>query len=151
MSDTMNPPLEPGRVDAGPPAYEHASGPIVNPPLEGSRSTASAAADLQNPPLDSGSGMSAGRAPTTDNPSLDSLASSRATDGLNPPLDDTDIERWFERQIEQSRGAAPPEMPVAKKEPAKRPPVRKRAAKKRAAKSVAKKRSSPTKSVKKKN
>jgi hypothetical protein len=80
MSDTTNPPLEPGRVDKRSAANEHTSGPIVNPPVDGSRSAASAAADQQNPPLDGGSSRSTRGALATDNPSLDSLSSSLATD-----------------------------------------------------------------------
>ena len=130
MSDTTNPPLDSSPVDTATQANEHTGGSIVNPPLEDPRSAASVAEDLRNP-------------------SLDSLSMSPAPDGLNPPLDDTDIERWFEQQLERARGAGLPDEPAVEKAPAKRTVATKRIAKKRATKRAAKKRSSPTKSVKK--
>jgi hypothetical protein len=153
MSEITNPPLEPAALVAS----RHTSGPIVNPPLDDSGAGGSAAVVLQNPPLDPGAVGSAavalqnpplddggGREGTdgasADNPPLSSISNDVDADGLNPPLDETDIERWFEQQL----GQGAPLVPPAKKPAAKKPSPRKRASK-----SVAEKRSNPRKPAKK--
>jgi len=131
MSEITNPPLEPVPAEPSSAANRHTSGPIVNPPLEGGR--ASARSELRNPPL--GGTTSVDDVEVAGNPDLTS-------GGLNPPPDETDIERWFEQQLMEQASS--------KDAPTKRAPSKRRAAKKRAAKRSSSQKAPAKKPTKKK-
>ena len=133
----QNPPLGSG---AGGSAAEA----LQNPPL-GSGAGGSAAEALQNPPLDDGGGSERTGGASVDNPPLSSVSNAVDADGLNPSLDEADIERRFEEQL----GKGSPPVPLAEKPVAKRRAAKKASTRKRASKSVAEKRATTRKPAKK--
>ena len=108
MSEITNPPLEPGvgrALDAAgtPPVGEE----ITNPPLDGRDAAPSSAEEIENPPLEGRSRADSG---PLENPSLTSITEGSEPDGMNPPLDEADIEQWFEERLEA--GPTPTGSPV---------------------------------------
>ena len=137
-SESTNPPLEAVPMSSSAQGRDD-PGAGANPPLDGSHTDPAASADFRNPPLE-------GSAETT--------SPSSALD--NPNLDQAQIERWFDTQLEQA-AATTTQAPKAgakrstSRTGAKKRTTKKGAATKRAAGSTAEKRSATTRSTRKKS
>lgn len=108
MSEIINPPLDPGvgrALDAAGTSPEVEA--VTNPSLQGHDAAPSSVEEIENPPLEGSSGVDSG---PLENPSLTSITERSEPDGMNPPLDEADIEQWFEERLEA--GPMPTGSPV---------------------------------------